>query len=410
MTTWFRRRLTPENRASTPYLEIPFDVPPGTESVEVELTFDRAEGVIDLGCEGPAGWRGWSGGARQRFVITPQAATWGYTPGELEPGEWRVILGLYRVSAAGVPVEVRIDVPAVGRIEPDPPAPAPGPRVSGAEKRALPCGDGLTWWACDFHSHTLHSDGGLSVAELAGRAAGVGLDALAVTDHNTVSAHAELPGAASAYGLTLIPGQEMTTDRGHANAFGNLPFIDFRQHPDTWISTVAKHGGLISVNHPVAGDCSWQWDVRSRPQLVEAMHSSWSYFPSDTSIWSWLAAWGTAGLVVLGGSDFHFPDAGIEVGTPVTWVAAADSSMKSILEAVVAGRTTASMGSPLGGAVLLVDDGELVAVDADGAVYADWEGRQRIVDGDRVRLGSPATEGLHRLVGTDGKILAMVVA
>jgi predicted metal-dependent phosphoesterase TrpH len=78
------------------------------------------------------------------------------------------------------------------------------------------------WLACDLHAHTVHSDGSLGVAELAAASVRARLDVLAVTDHNTVSHHTSLPALASRYGVTLIAGQEVTTDRGHANAFGDV--------------------------------------------------------------------------------------------------------------------------------------------------------------------------------------------
>ena len=67
----------------------------------------------------------------------------------------------------------------------------------------------------------MHSDGVLTVAELAALAAERGLDFIAVTDHNTVSHHAELAAAGRRYGITLLPGQEVTTDGGHAGALGD---------------------------------------------------------------------------------------------------------------------------------------------------------------------------------------------
>ena len=39
----------------------------------------------------------------------------------------------------------------------------------------------------DLHAHTTASDGSLSPAELVAKAAGIGLSALGVTDHDTVS-------------------------------------------------------------------------------------------------------------------------------------------------------------------------------------------------------------------------------
>ena len=75
----------------------------------------------------------------------------------------------------------------------------------------------------------MHSDGALTVPQLARLAAEQGLDFLAITDHNTVSHHAELGRASARYGVTLIPGQEVTTDTGHAGALGDLGWVDFRR-------------------------------------------------------------------------------------------------------------------------------------------------------------------------------------
>jgi predicted metal-dependent phosphoesterase TrpH len=78
----------------------------------------------------------------------------------------------------------------------------------------------VRWLAADFHAHTVHSDGALGIEELAALAVSRGLDALAVTDHNTTSHHAYLPSVGERYAIRLIPGQEITTDRGHANTLG----------------------------------------------------------------------------------------------------------------------------------------------------------------------------------------------
>ncbi|HEY6791653.1 MAG TPA: hypothetical protein VI365_30500 [Trebonia sp.] len=44
-----RLTLTPELRTESPYLAVPFEVPPGTESIEVELCFVHRSTRIDLG-------------------------------------------------------------------------------------------------------------------------------------------------------------------------------------------------------------------------------------------------------------------------------------------------------------------------------------------------------------------------
>ena len=110
------------------------------------------------------------------------------------------------------------------------------------------------------------AEGGEDLAALGVTA---GLDVLAVTDHNTVAHHLELPSLSKRFGIGLIPGQEVTTDTGHANAFGDIGVIDFRQPAATWVSEVARHGGLLSINHPLGGDCSWRHPLPEHPPLAE---------------------------------------------------------------------------------------------------------------------------------------------
>ena len=61
----------------------------------------------------------------------------------------------------------------------------------------------------DLHSHTTFSDGGLSPAELIQRAVDCKVDTLAITDHDTVSAHHVLPDGSDR--ITIIPGIEYST-------------------------------------------------------------------------------------------------------------------------------------------------------------------------------------------------------
>lgn len=65
----------------------------------------------------------------------------------------------------------------------------------------------------DLHSHTVHSDGLLSVSELLERALSVKLDVLAITDHDTVAALAEAASwlATQQAPLQLIHGVEISS-------------------------------------------------------------------------------------------------------------------------------------------------------------------------------------------------------
>ncbi len=62
----------------------------------------------------------------------------------------------------------------------------------------------------DLHSHSLASDGTLSPTELVERAAGAGVDVLALTDHDETAGLSEATRAASRCGIELVPGAEIS--------------------------------------------------------------------------------------------------------------------------------------------------------------------------------------------------------
>ena len=65
----------------------------------------------------------------------------------------------------------------------------------------------------DLHVHTTHSDGSCSPGEVVRAAAGRGLSALAITDHDTVSALAVARPEADRLGVELVNGVELTAER-----------------------------------------------------------------------------------------------------------------------------------------------------------------------------------------------------
>lgn len=329
------------------------DVPASAPAVTVRLDYDRADAIVDLGLIGPDHFGGWSGSERSTVTVTPTWATPGYLPGRVAGG-WQVVLGLHRVGPAGVTVSVEVDTTAVER----PADPIPPPRPERPPPRELPAAPGYQWLAADFHSHTVHSDGALEVAELSVLAASRGLDVLAITDHNTISHHGHLEAAGQHAGILLVPGQEVTTDQGHANCFGPVPWIDFREPPDAWRQTTDAHGGVMAVNHPWAGDCAWRLPLAEPAPLVEMWHSTWDRTASTP-----LTEWRSFGGIPIGGSDFHRHQWGIVPGDPTTWIECADRTVAAVIDALRQGRVAVS-ASPHG-PVLLRDGDDFVAIDAD---------------------------------------------
>ena len=395
-------RWTLEDRFESPWHYLPVEVGPGTAGLRVELEYEQAgETVLDLGCLGLAGFRGWSGGARSWFAITGEEATPGYLPGQLEAGLWQVMIGVHRVPLDGVPyrVTVRASGNGSGLVAPVPTAPPP-PRERPA-RRELPAGPGLQWLAGDLHAHTVHSDGVLTVPELAVLAVERGLDFLAITDHNTISHHAELAGTARRYGITLLPGQEVTTDGGHAGALGDVGWIDFREEPDAWLDATEAAGGLLSVNHPFAGPVSWTRPMRRRPPLAEVWH--WSWLDKRWTLpFAWWLAW-DPGAIPVGGSDWHRPGADAPPGRPTTWAECAGDGPGAVLDALRAGHV--GISAERDGPVLYRHDDEFLAIAADGLTLAGPQGPCARIRGDRASLaGHP---GPHRLLDPAGGTLAL---
>lgn len=393
-----------EERAHDVLRALPVDVPASTGALHVTLAYPRTEGVLDLGLLGAEGeFRGWSGGARDRFTVAEEWATPGYLPGPLSPGTWQVLLRLHRVPPEGLPYEVRAETPAQAPPAPEESLPEP---VRESERRRrrrdLPGAGGARWFAGDLHAHTVHSDGALTVGELARLGAAEGLDFLAVTDHNTVSHHPWLAAAGARQGITLLPGQEVTTDLGHANVFGDTGWIDFRTEADSWLAQAEAGGGVLSVNHPLADDCAWELPFAGRrPRHAEVWHHTWTDRRHGAPL-AWSRAW-RPDVVPLGGSDFHRPSDGRPPGGPTTWVLAEDGGPEGILAGLAAGRTAVSAG-PAAPLLLRCGD-ELLALDAAGTVLVRPDGGRVVVRDDHAVLA--AAPGTHRLETHTCEVVAL---
>jgi hypothetical protein len=392
---------TPEDAQRQPYLYLPFEVPVDTTRIDVRLEHDPGN-IVDLGLldvrAGPfpatEGFRGWSGGARDRFFVAMDDATPGYLPGLMPPGNWRVILGLYRIRLEGCRYRVEIDLDEQPREQI--PTPPPHPRIP------VPAG----WYPGDLQSHTHHSDARGSLADLVSAARHRGLRFLAVTDHNTISHHRHLA-AASSPELFLLPGEEVTTDHGHANVWGARDWVDFRVtepgHVDGVVRRAHELGGLVSVNHPKAGGPAWRYPVPDGVDCLEAWQAPWQAGNEESlGLYDDLLRQGRR-LVLVGGSDRHqpgWPDTDppeLQVGSPTTWLRLEELSIPACLAALRSGRLFVSE-SPAGPRLELAVDGVSMGgtLDAHGAARQDaGTAEVQAESADPVRL---------RLVGADGEI------
>ena len=237
------------------YRLVPFSVPRGTTRLVVAFDYDMRDKktVIDLGIEDQFGFRGASGGNKADFTIGESDATPSYLPGRIAPGRWHLVLAVPNIRP-GVMAHWSARLWFL--------------KGAAAEALLSPVIDrGPGWYRGDLHLHTAHSDG--SCASQGGKripcpvfktletAAARGLDFVAITEHNTTSAHAAMREAAPYFDrLLLIPGREITTFFGHFNIFGITEPIDWRISPrgpvtfNAIADRVHALGGLVSINHP----------------------------------------------------------------------------------------------------------------------------------------------------------------
>jgi predicted metal-dependent phosphoesterase TrpH len=127
--------------------------------------------------------------------------------------------------------------------------------LAGRRRRPTRAADPLVdrdWILCDLHMHTSWShDCSVDAADLVGYADGIGLGAIAVTDHNVIGGALAAAELARDRDLIVIPGEEVKTD-GQGEVIGL--FLE-REIPrglsfaDT-IAAIREQGGLVYLPHP----------------------------------------------------------------------------------------------------------------------------------------------------------------
>ncbi|MBL8100166.1 MAG: PHP domain-containing protein [Anaerolineales bacterium] len=106
----------------------------------------------------------------------------------------------------------------------------------------------------DLHVHTMYSyDGTASVSSVLRRAKEIGLDVIAITDHDEISGALEAVKLASHYGIDVIPASEITTSEGDLLALFINQKIKAGLSLIETILRVREQGGVCIAPHPMAG-------------------------------------------------------------------------------------------------------------------------------------------------------------
>jgi hypothetical protein len=343
---------------------LPFEVPQGVTKISVRPEFDHGpdlalKNTVDLGCFDPRGYqwggpgfRGWQGGAGKGFDITGDLATtstW-YLAGPLQPGTWHLAQYFLKSTPTGLKYKYTITLSFDGARPPnrmvDVPKYSPGTLNAKAD-----------WYAGNLHCHSLHSDGGLSLVDLAKRNRQFGFQYMASTEHNTPTAHFRFAEVAKEVpDLLLLEGTELTTPGGHANIIGQKPgyWWDFRTQPGDGglallLREVAKQKAILIMNHPFAMCTSCPWLFKPEEWKgangIEVWNGAWDF--ADQKAVDWWDSLLRQGehLNAYGGTDYH---RGEDPLLPVSWTYAKNLSGKEILEGLRGGHVTlsVSVGAP----------------------------------------------------------------
>lgn len=215
-------------------------------------------------------------------------------------------------------------------------------------------GRGRAWYRGDCHVHSAISFGGeLTVEQLAAGARDVGLDFLAITEHNTADTHGAW-GPLAGDDLLVILGQEVTTQTGHWLALGINPgqVVEWRYGVrddviDRHVDQVQEAGGVCVAAHPHA---PYPSGVLAYPfhrfDVVEVWNGLWtSDRPWNADNESALAEWGRSLAAdvhrgswrpAMGSSDTHLEG---QIGIPHTVVFADELSTEAVLAGIRAGRS-----------------------------------------------------------------------
>jgi predicted metal-dependent phosphoesterase TrpH len=194
-------------------------------------------------------------------------------------------------------------------------------------------------YAVELHCHSAASyDGRDSVERLLARASELGLDGLAVTDHDEITASLQAVERAEEYDLVGIPGMEISSAAGHVLGLNISEAVDPGLSFEETLDRIHEQGGIAVVPHPYQEVRNGVMDKIGPDQLrqadaIEVFNSRLVTGYSNRQADRFATK---HGMPKTAGSDAHGAEM---VGRAVTLVDAEERTAASICDAIAEGRT-----------------------------------------------------------------------
>ena len=186
----------------------------------------------------------------------------------------------------------------------------------------------------DLHNHTRYSpDSRVAPAELVAAARRIGLQGLAITDHNAVAGIAEAE-AAAGKDFVILPGIEVSSASGHILGYGVREVVPRDLGVAETVERITALGGVAVAAHPFRF-----WSGLGEDALGQARFPAYETSNARTLRGGNARARERAKSSQVGetgGSDSHFLD---EVARAVTAFDAGITSSDGLLEVIARGKT-----------------------------------------------------------------------
>ncbi|MBB6218820.1 putative metal-dependent phosphoesterase TrpH [Anaerosolibacter carboniphilus] len=338
------------------YFQFPFQVQNGASKIVVKVEYDKtSENVLYLQLYDYRNFRGIgkssdNGQKKQlSIIITPTHASPGAIFGNLPRGRW-----VAEIDADEIPMTCKYNLTIEVYYHTKVNTRFAIKKPKYKERILIP---EENWYKGDLHIHSIESDGREQVREIIQEARDVGLDFIAITDHNTISPWQYFKRYKD---ILLIPGVELSTHDGHANAIGLEDWVDWRlgyrnrtiQHV---IQDTHDQGALFSINHPGIRNEKGEESFRIKNidiatiDCIEIWNGPWTKHQVQANkrardLWT---QWLNEGyrITAIAGSDLHsLKTYGVHLGKLINHVYSKNLSQLALLEAIKGGRVFLSMG------------------------------------------------------------------